>query len=120
MQYAIKFHFPYFRLPETEITTTTANSAKVTSLSSLSLGTTANISSDTKKTIGATGTNAANATKPLLVKKAASADETLTSHSNTKQESVELPTILDEVSENQSKNNVQVVTRQGLFILLGD
>ena len=95
---------------------TTANSTKVTSLST----TTANISSDTKKsTAGVIGTNAAHPTKPRLVKKAASADEMLSSHTNTKQESVELPTILDEVGENQSKNNVQVVTRQGLFTFGG-
>ena len=93
---------------------TTANSTKVTSLS-----TTANISSDTKKSTGVIGTNTANPRKPLLVKKAASADEMLSSQTNTKQESVELPTILDEVAENQSKNNVQVVTRQGLFTFGG-
>ena len=93
---------------------TTANSTKVTSLS-----TTANISSDTKKSTGVIGTNTAHPTKPRLVKKAASADEMLSSHSNIKQESVELPTILDEVAENQSKNNVQVVTRQGLFTFGG-
>ena len=93
---------------------TTANSTKVTSLS-----TTANISSDTKKSTGVIGTNTAHPTKPRLVKKAASADEMLSSQTNTKQESVELPTILDEVAENQSKNNVQVVTRQGLFTFGG-
>ena len=77
---------------------------------------TTEISTDTKKPKGAIGTNTAHVTKPpLLVKKAASADETL---SHIKQESIELPTILDdEVSENQSKSNVQVVTRPGLFTL---
>ena len=78
--------------------------------------TTTEVSTDTKKPKVVIETNTAYVTKPpLLVEKAASADETL---SHIKQESIELPTILDdEVSENQSKSNVQVVTRPGLFTL---